>query len=354
MQARTKHVITGAIAASAIVGAAVAATAASGSGAELPSAAFQAWCTTSKLCTYRVADSSGIGDLRTGRATWVGVDEELPASEARKAGGPLAYYPTMLEGIAVAVNVPGVEGHGIDLTGRALGEIFSGSVTNWNAPHIRVSNRRHHLPRNLAITLCVPARASGESYDFSEFLAKVSPTFRERVGTRSMLPRWRGVRVVRVNHVSEMGECVKRNSGAITFLPLADAMREGLTHDIVGVGKVERITYPSGKGRTTTRTRHVFVHPTPQSIAKAGHHAGQRAKGDLTVDLVGSPAAGAYPITIEAYAVVRKDRKMSASTRRTLQYFLSDSAQAMLPGLGYAPVPASLLAKARAQLKAAR
>lgn len=326
MPTRAKGIVAMVAGASALMGGAVAAGAAPGSGAELPSAAFEAWCTTSKLCTYRVADSSGIRDLKTGRATWVGVDEELPPAEARKAGGPLAYYPTMLEGIAVAVNVPGIEGHGIDLTGVALGEIFSGAVTNWNASHIRVSNRRHHLPRNLPITLCVPARASGESYDFSQFLAKVSPPFRQRVGTRSLLPKWRGARVVRVNRISEMGDCVARHSGAITFLPLADAMREGLTHDIVGVGKVERVTYPSGKGRTTTRVKNVFVHPAADSIAKAGHHAGQRARGNLTVDLLNSPAPGAYPITIEAYAVVRKDRKMSASTRATLTYFLGTGA----------------------------
>jgi len=52
--------------------------------------------------------------------------------------------------------------------------------------------------------------------------------------------------------------------------------------------------------------------------------------------------------------VVRKQPKMSASTRATLKYFLSDGAQRRLPGLGYAPVPATLLAKARARLKAAR
>ena len=68
----------------------------------------------------------------------------------------------------------------------------------------------------------------------------------------------------------------------------------------------------------------------------------------------GDLGPGQMFIGIEAYAVVRKDRKMSAATRKTLAYFLSPKAQAMLPGLGYAPLPKSQLAQARQQLKTAR
>ncbi|MFM8828554.1 MAG: substrate-binding domain-containing protein [Actinomycetota bacterium] len=329
-------------------------TMASGTGAELPSAAYQAWCTTSKLCTYTIADSSGIRDLRTGRAAWVGEDEELTPSEARLAGGPIAYYPTLLSGIAVAINVPGINGQGVNLTGETLGDIFSGTVTNWNAGRIRATNRHLRLPTSLPITLCVPRRASGESWDMSEYLAKVSPTFRKRVGGESLKPRWKGD-VVRVSHVSQMGECMAARKGGITFLPVADAMREGLTHDIVAVGKREKVTVKVGNtGKTKTVVRHVFIHPTEKAFQKAGHFAATNEKSDLTVDLTNSATPGAYPITIEAYAVVRKDRKMSAATRKTLAYFLSDKAQAMLPGLGYAPLPRSQLAQARQQLKTAR
>ena len=345
--------ITTTIAVVAVAGGAVAATLANGAGAELPSAAYQAWCTTSKLCSYRIADSSGIRDLRTGRATWVGEDEELTPSEARLAGGPIAYYPTLLSGIAVATNIPGIEGHNIDLTGEVLGDIFSGTITNWNSPRIRAANLRHHMPTNLPITLCVPRKASGESWDMSEYLAKVSPTFRKRVGGESLKPRWKG-KVVRTNHVGETGECMMANSGGITFLPVADAIREGLVHDVVAVGKREKVTYDLGKGKTRTVVKHVFTHPTEGAIQAAGHFAATHEKSDLTVDLTNSAAPGAYPITIEAYAIVRKDRKMSAATRKTIAYFLSDSAQRMLPGLGYAPLPASQLAQARRQLAAAK
>jgi len=351
---RLGTITTGAALAALAAAGGLAATMADGAGAELPSAAYQAWCTASKLCTYTIADSSGLSDLRTGRATWVGEDEELTPSEARLAGGPIAYYLTMLSGIAVAINIPGIKGQGVNLTGEALGDIFSGTVTNWNAGRIRATNRHLQLPTDLPITLCVPRKASGESWDMSEYLAKVSPTFRKRVGGESLKPKWKGS-VVRVNHVSAVGECMLSHKGGITFLPVADAMREGLTHDIVAVGKREKVAVKVGNtGKTKTVVKHVFIHPTEGAIQKAGHFAATHEKADLTVDLTNSPAPGAYPITIEAYAIVRKDRKMGAVTRKTIAYFLSDEAQGMLQGLGYAPLPKSQLAQAKRQLAAAK
>jgi phosphate transport system substrate-binding protein len=324
-----------------------------GIGAELPARAFQAWCTKSSLCTYGVADAKGPAALRSARIRWVGADEPLTAAQVRRAGGPVAYYPAMLSGIAVAVNVPGVAGHNIDLRGTTVAEIFSGVIRNWNDKRIRQTNLRHHMPQDLPITLCVPARRSGESWDFSRYLSRVSAAYRRRVGGASLTPRWKGERIVRVPRIIAVGECMTANSGAITFLPVADAAREGLARDVVAVGKRERVTY--GRGATAkTVVRNVFTHPTETAVRRAGDHAGRRARSNLTVDLLNSAAPGAYPITTVAYAVTRRDRRLDAATRRTLTYFLSTRAQDMLQGLGYAPLPDSLLSRARAQLAAAK
>lgn len=354
MRRTTRNIAAGVIATVAIAGGAAAANLADGAGAEMPAAAYQAWCNASKLCTYAIRDSgAGIEDLKLGKADWVGVDEPLSANQQRAAGGPVAYYPTMLEGIAVVAHIPGVDGHDVNLRGTTIGEIFAGRITNWNDKRIRQTNLRHPMPTNLPITLCVPAKPSGTSWDFSDYLAKVSGAFRTRAGGASMLPRWKGARIVRTPHVTQVGECVEGHAGAITFLPFSDAMTEGLAHDIVAVGKREKITYGRG-ARQTVVTKNVFMHPTTDDIQKAGHFAATRISGDLTIDLTNSRAKGAYPITVVTYAIVRKDKAMPARTRKTLAYFLGPKAQGMLTGLGYAPLPASLLSRAKAQLAAAK
>ncbi len=331
-----------------------AAAPARGAGAEMPAPAYQAWCRASDLCTYAVRDSgAGVKGLALGAVDWAGVDEPLSPGQARQADGPVAYYPTMLEGIAVAVNVPGIDGHGIDLRGTTIGEIFAGRITNWNDRRIRRTNLRHPMPTNLPITLCVPGHPSGTSWDFSDYLGKVSAAFRTHVGKPSMLPTWKGTRIVRTPHVTQVGECVEGHRGAITFLPFSDAMTEGLARDIVAVGKREKVTYGQGANRTVVE-KNVFMHPTTADIQKAGHFAASRIRSDLTIDLTNSQAKGAYPITVATYVIVRKDRPMRASTRRTIRYFLGPKAQGLLAGLGYAPLPPSLLSRARAQLAAAR
>ena len=338
----------------AIGGAAAASAVADGAGAEMPAAAYQSWCTASKLCTYSIRDSgAGIQGLKTGAADWVGVDEPLSPNQVRAAGGPVAYYPAMLEGIAVAAHLPGIDGHDLDLRGRTLGEIFSGVITNWNDPRIRATNARHPMPKDLPITLCVPARPSGTSWDFSQYLGKVSGEFRARAGAASMLPRWKAPKIVRTPHVTEVGQCVESHAGAITFLPFSDAMREDLAHDIVAVGKREAVTVRARTGNRVVQ-KEVFMHPTTDDIKAAGHFAASRIGRDLTIDLTNSKAKGAYPITVVTYTIVRKDRRMKPETRKTLRYFLGDEAQSRLMGMGYAPLPPSLLSRARAQLAAAK
>ncbi|MGA0069039.1 MAG: substrate-binding domain-containing protein [Miltoncostaeaceae bacterium] len=335
----------------ALPAAAPAAPASRGIGAEMPARAFQAWCSASSLCTYSIADARGPAALRSTRISWIGADERFPRAQVRSAGGPVAYYPMMLSGIAVAVNVPGIKGHNIDLRGTTIAEIFSGVIRNWNDRRIRQTNLRHHMPRNLPITLCVPRRPSGESWDFSRYLSRTSAAFRRSVGGASLTPRWKAARIIRTPRVTATGACMAANSGAITFLPVADATREGLAHDVVAVGKRERVTLGRGDAATTV-VRNVFTHPTETAIQKAGAGARKTAGTTIDADLLNSTTPGAYPITAAGYAVVRRDRSMDQGTRQALSYFLGTQAQGMLPGLGYAPLPASLLSRAKAQLAA--
>lgn len=326
-----------------------------GSGAALPAVAYQHWCGTSGLCTYSVRDDAATAAaLGSGRTGWAGVDAPFTAAQARAARGPVTYYPTMIGAIAVIAKVPGFQGGDLRLPAHTLGEIFSGEITNWNDKRIRRVNLRHQLPRNLPITLCVPRRPSGEAYDFSDFLARSSGIFRQRVGGPSTSPRWRGARIVREDQMTQEGTCVDSTPGAISFIDRADAIKQGDLLDVVAVGKRERVTYRTPNGKRRTVTKYAYATPTEADMAVAGRYAAARANGDLTVDLLNSPARGAYPITVATWVAVRADQPMPAATRATLRYFLSGPAQASLSGLGYAPLPAELLRQARVQLTNAR
>ena len=264
-------------------------TTADGAGEALPAIAYQSWCAKSGFCTYTVRESgNGLEDVAKGRADWAGIDEELSSSEAEAMHSPVAYYPTLLAAIAVPVNIPGVAGHRVKLTGKNLGEIFSGTITNWSDRHFAAANHRHRFPA-LPITVCVPDHPPGTSSDFSDYLAKVSATYRTKAGGASMEPRWQAPKLVRLPHVNDVGTCVEQTPGAISFMDLADALRAGLAADVVAVGKSTLVTKTRGNKKVRVRTT-TFLHPTEAAIVAAGHFAASQVKADLTINLTNSPA----------------------------------------------------------------
>lgn len=345
-----------AVAASGLVASsAQATTLAAGAGAEYPAAAFREWCADSHACTYDERDHPrvALGELSRGQVAWVGEDDRLTPSERREAGGPVAYYPVLAAAVAVAVNIPGVDGTRMRLDSATLGDMFAGTVRTWGDRRLVGTNHKLHLPSKLPITLCVPAGESSESQDFSQYLARTSTTFRRRVGGDIPAPHWRAPTVVRVPEPELVGECMEAHPGAITFLAMGDAVREGLTRHVAAVGRRQwRATVVKGRKRMAWVGE--YLRPTETRVAAAAAGSQTLTAGDLTADLTHVNAPNAYPIVCEAYVVVRRDRPMSKDVRTTLTYFLGDAAQSELDGLGYVRLPASVIGRARAQLAAAR
>lgn len=336
------------------LGAAPAVASSAGGGAELPAVAFKHWCAVVTPCSYDVHDADlDLAELRTGKVDWIAVDEPLTRSQRRAAGGPVTYVPVMLGALAVVASPPGVDGHHLRLSGPTLGLIFAGKITAWGDGRIRRQNLRHPFSRTQRITLCVPAYASGSSWDMSDYLAKASPVFRREVGRASMTPKWRGSRIIRVADVAALGDCVEENPGSISFLDLGEAKRHAEVHDIIAVGKREPVVYGTGQNKKTVYET-VYRHPTYEGMVAAGAAAQRGINRRLLFDVINTRAAGAYPITVGAWVVIRSDRRMSADTRTTLRAMLSDRAQSRLHGLGYAPLPRGIRTKSLAAVNAAR
>jgi phosphate transport system substrate-binding protein len=325
-----------------------------GGGAEIPAVAFKQWCVMVTSCTYEVHDADlDLDKLRTGKVDWIGVDEPLNAAQLRQAGGPVTYVPMMLGALAVVANPPGTDGHHLRLSGPTIGRIFAGEITAWGDGRIQRENRRHSFTRTQRITLCVPAQASGSSWDMSTYLARVSPSFRQKVGGPSLKPKWRGSKIIRVADVASLGDCVAANPGAISFLDLGEAKRHGQVDEIVAVGKPERVTYGTGKNKKTV-VEMVYRHPTSDGMAIAGRVAQRTIDRRLMFDPINVKAEGAYPITVGAWVAFRSDRRMSPGTRKALRAMLGSTAQGRLQGLGYAPLPNTIRTKGLAAVNAAR
>ncbi len=350
---RPLTLIASALAALAL-GSAPAMASSAGGGAELPAVAFKHWCAVITPCTYEVHDADlDLAELRSGKVDWIAVDEPLNRTQLRTVGGPVTYVPVMLGALAVVASPPGVDGHHLRLSGPTLGLIFSGNITAWGDRRIRRENLRHPFSRTQQITLCVPADASGSSWDMSDYLAKASPVFRREVGRASMKPKWKGARIIRIADVAALGDCVEENPGSISFLDLGEAMRRAEVHDIIAVGKREPVVYGTGQNQKTVYET-VYRHPTFEGMVAAGTAAQREIDRRLMFDVMNTRTVGAYPITVGAWIVIRSDRRMSTDARTTLRAMLSGRAQSRLRGLGYAPLPRGIRIKALSAINAAR
>ena len=340
-----------------------------GAGASFPRLAYQTWCQDSGgLCSYTSKGSTGgINDLINGLVDFGASDAPLTDQQkadlaAKRSGSGVLYFPTLLGAVSIPVNVPGAPSN-IQLRSRTVGRIFAGSITNWSDPQIKADNalsprtKSFKFP-NLAITACVRQDGSGTSFVTSNFLGKASPEFKAR-GSASQLPNWGAPQIIRSPQNVGVANCVKTTSGAIGYVDLGDARNSGLARNLVAVGKSEVVKVRKrvkGKIKLVTKRRLVFIVPSVDSIVRAGNVPDSRIPKDLTADLTLSPAKAAYPIVNTTWVLAYTNYNGAgkggsvAGLKSTLNYFYSSGAQSKLSSLGFAPLPASLLSKAKAQL----
>src|SRR5258706_3409775 len=127
----------------------------------------------------RVLSGTG-GDLGGG-------DAPIPEKQLKTAAHAAVELPTVIVGIAVFYNVPG-SGTTIRLSGRVLANIYLGKTTSWSDPEIARLNPDGKLP-DLPIKVLHRTDGKGSNYIFSDFLSKLSPEFRAKVGT-NVSPKW--------------------------------------------------------------------------------------------------------------------------------------------------------------------
>src|SRR3981189_2039721 len=127
----------------------------------------------------RVLSGSG-GDLGGG-------DAPIPEKQLKEAKHAVVELPTVLVGIAVFYNLPG-SSTSIRLSGPVLANIYLGKTTSWSDPEIARLNSDSKLP-DLPIKVLHRTDGKGSNYIFSDFLSKISPEFRARVGKR-FAPNW--------------------------------------------------------------------------------------------------------------------------------------------------------------------
>ena len=330
-----------------------------GSGASFPSVAYRAWCADSGKCSYTSKGSTGgINDFINGVVDFAASDAPLTDQQkadlaAKRGGAAVLYFPTLLGAITVPTNIEGVSSR-LRLDSKTIAKIFKGEVTKWNDAAIAGQNKGTTLP-DKSISVCIRSDGSGTSFNFTKYLTKSYAAFGTSVGF-AQLPDWsKGTGTyIKSQGNAGVGNCVKTTANSLGYVDLGDALNAGLGDKVSAVGRAEVKTIKR-KGKKTIRKAVVtYTVPTADSIGKAASND-KAVPADLLADFSLSSVPGSYPITTTTWLLAYSDYAKAGKAdkkdefKSVLDYFYTDPAQQKLLTLGYAPLPANVVAKAKAQ-----
>jgi phosphate transport system substrate-binding protein len=241
-------------------------------------------------------------------------DEQLQA-----APGPILHFPTVLGGVVPVYNIPGVTTE-LKFTGPVLANIFLGAITKWNDPQITKINPGVNLPAT-DITVVHRAESSGTTYIFVDYLGKVSPEWKKRIGVATSV-NWPAGTVGGKGNEGVSG-LVSQTPGAIGYVELIYAIQNKIAY-----GSVQNL---NGK----------FVKASTETVTAAAAAAAKQMPADFRVSITNAPGDNAYPISSFTWLLFYQSPKDKAQAKVMVDFlkWALTEGQKFAPDLGYAPLP---------------
>jgi phosphate transport system substrate-binding protein len=214
------------------------------------------------------------------------------------------------------------------LDGAVLADIFLGKIKRWNEPAIAALNPGITLP-DTRITVVHHSDGSGTTFNFSNYLSKVSPEWKAKVGEGTSLQWPSGIGGKGNEGVSAY---VRQITGGIGYVEYAYALQNKLAYS--------RLENSAGK----------FVLADDKAFAAAAASADWSSAKDFNLIMTNAPGDEAWPITATTWAIMYKRSKKPAQTRAALDFFKwsFEQGQPQAASLDYVPLPPALVQKIEA------
>ncbi|MBX5481691.1 MAG: phosphate ABC transporter substrate-binding protein PstS [Myxococcaceae bacterium] len=273
-----------------------------------------------------IGSGGGIRQIVSGTVDFGASDAPMTDEELAKKPD-LVHIPTVLGAVVVTWNLPGVTA--LKLTPEALAGIFLGQITKWNDPKIAQVNPGVALP-DKAIAVVHRSDGSGTTAVFTDYLAKVSPQWKQKPGAGKSV-RWPvGLGAKGNEGVTGM---VKQMPGAIGYVELAYADQN----------KLPMAELRNQAGR--------FVKPSVESTTAAA--ADVQLPDDFRTSITNAAGEGAYPIASFTYLLVPKNFQNPVKGQSLVKFlwWATHDGQKFATPLDYAPLPKPVVEKVERKLK---
>jgi phosphate transport system substrate-binding protein len=270
-----------------------------------------------------IGSGGGIRQLTAGTVFFGASDGPMTNEQIGAAGFPIVHLPTVLGGVVPVYNVAGISRE-LRFTGPLLAGIFIGRITKWNDPAIRAVNPGVNLPGD-DITVVHRSDGSGTNYIFCDFLAKVSPEFKQTVGVSTSVNWPAGIGGKGNEGVSSL---VKQTPGSIGYVELIYALQNKISYGLV--------QNPAGR----------YVRASVETVTNAAASAASAMPKDFRVSITNAPGKDSYPIASFTWLLIQespKDKPRGRVVNDFMRWALTDG-QRYCAELGYAPLPKKVVA----------
>jgi phosphate ABC transporter, phosphate-binding protein len=277
-----------------------------------------------------IGSGGGIRQVTNQTVFFGATDGPMTDEQQQAAPGRILHFPSVLGGDVPVYNIPGITAE-LKFTGPVLADIFLGKITKWNDAAITKLNPGVKLPAT-DIVVAHRSDGSGTTYIWVDYLAKVSPEWKKKVGVATSVNWPVGVGGKGNEGVAGL---VQQTPGSIGYVELIYAIQNKIAY-----GSVQNM---AGE----------FVRSSLDSVTAAAAGAAKAMPKDFRVSITNAPGKGVYPISSFTWLLFYenpKDKKLAKIMVDFMHWALADG-QKYCSDLGYAPLPKEVVALETEALK---
>ncbi len=299
----------------------------SGAGATFPYPIYAKWAdaykkeTNNGLNYQSIGSGGGIKQIKAKTVTFGASDMPLEAKDVQASG--LVQFPTVVGGDVPVVNIEGLKSGDLKLDGDTLARIFLGQITKWDDPAIKKLSPAAKLPSQ-AIAVVHRSDGSGTTFIFTDYLSKVSPDWKAKVGANTSVEWPVGIGAKGNEGVANN---VAQTKGSIGYVEYAYAKQNKMT-------SVDMI---NKDGKTVAANAAAFQ-------AAAANADWEKAES-FHVILTDQPGAESWPIAGATFILIHKQPQDPAAAAEALKFFAWAYTKGgkMAEDLDYVPMPAKVV-----------
>lgn len=276
--------------------------------------------TGDKLNYQSIGSGGGIAQIKAATVTFGASDKPLPPDELDAAG--LGQFPIVVGGVVPVVHLEGVAPGAIRFTGPLLADIYLGKVTKWSDPAITKLNPDLKLPDS-AIVVVHRSDGSGTTFNWVNYLSKVSPEWKQKVGEGTSVSWPAGIGGKGNEGVAGYVNQVKNSIGYVEY---AYVLQNKMTY--------AQVQNKAGK----------FITPSEESFQAAAATADWSSVKDFSYVITDAPGDTAFPISATTFVMLYKDPKNADTDKAAFAFFkwCLENGQKDASELDYVSLPPAL------------